>query len=141
MSYAVAAVSPNLDVANAAVPAFGVVRGACYSINPLWLRPTAPLLLRPCLWHGPGIHTWRHGPGMLTWAWHACMGLACTHGALSGAQREQACLAAAAAVQINLFFAGFLIRIDNIGWWWRWYSYLNFVRWVSSAQAVRSAAC
>uniref|UniRef100_A0A7S3VU76 ABC transporter domain-containing protein n=1 Tax=Dunaliella tertiolecta TaxID=3047 RepID=A0A7S3VU76_DUNTE len=32
-----------------------------------------------------------------------------------------------------LFFAGFLFRFDNIPPWWKWYSYLNFLRYAWSA--------
>jgi len=59
VSYAISAASPNMDVANAAVPVYGV----------------------------------------------ACM-----------------------------FFSGFLIAVNKIGWWWRWYVYLTPTYWAVSAQ-------
>ena len=33
-----------------------------------------------------------------------------------------------------MFFAGFLIRLDSMGWWWRWYAYCNPVLYPISAQ-------
>jgi len=33
-----------------------------------------------------------------------------------------------------MFFSGFLIRIPDMGWWWRWYAYCTPTYWALSAQ-------
>lgn len=33
-----------------------------------------------------------------------------------------------------LFFSGFLIRTESIGWWWRWYLYASPTYWALGAQ-------
>lgn len=33
-----------------------------------------------------------------------------------------------------IFFCGFLIRVDDMGWWWRWYLYLNPSYYALSSQ-------
>ncbi|GFH14250.1 ABC transporter G family member 2, partial [Haematococcus lacustris] len=35
-----------------------------------------------------------------------------------------------------LFFAGFLIRLDDLPPWWKWYSYINFARYAWGATMI-----
>lgn len=35
---------------------------------------------------------------------------------------------------ICLFFSGFLIRLDSIGWWWRWFCYITPTFWSFGSQ-------
>jgi ATP-binding cassette, subfamily G (WHITE), member 2 len=37
-----------------------------------------------------------------------------------------------------LFFAGFLLRFDDMPPWWKWYSYINFLRYAWSAVMVNN---
>lgn len=35
-----------------------------------------------------------------------------------------------------LFFAGFLMRFDDMPKWWQWYAYINFLRYAWGAQMI-----
>jgi ATP-binding cassette, subfamily G (WHITE), member 2 len=40
-------------------------------------------------------------------------------------------------VQVSLlFFAGFLMRFDDMPKWWQWYAYINFLRYAWGAQMI-----